>query len=213
MIQRACSRVAATLFAAAAFAAPASAGFVTGLGEASGAAVHGLSAEQAEALGAPGADRIGFVDLSGGPSGEVAFGPFSAATLFSAAADPSKILGIVNGDATAGINYMGDAYEPFQAAFVEAGLSSIERAFAILFDGSEAPISYGVGGSPLFAGPPSGPFAPTGGGLGEGRDDGLNLDAAPRNAGGRVAVPLPAGGALMIAALIGLGWTSRRRRA
>ena len=194
--------------ACAALSSPAFAGFVTGRGRASDGGVQALTPSQALALGAPGADRIGFVTLSGAGAGDpVAFGPVSAMTLRNAAADPSRILGLLNGDASSGVNYMGEAFDPFTAAFIDAGLSSVDRAYALLFDAAGGPIDYGLGGAPLFAGEPAGPFTPP---PGFGARSAVVGGIAPERVQ-TAETPLPAGLGLLVAAMAGLGWASRRR--
>lgn len=170
--------------------------------------VYALTPDQAEAFGAPTADRIGFLRLRARGVDWSAGDWFDAASIRASTRDDAKLLAIVNGTAGAAlIDYAGAPLDPLGET-VFAGERDVYRAVAFVFDSAAGRIVFTGRGTTTFAGGqsrgayagllPSTPSFPA--------DDRGDVET------GAPQVPLPAPVWLMLAgvsALIGLALSRR----
>ncbi|MEM1315074.1 MAG: hypothetical protein AAGI51_10995 [Pseudomonadota bacterium] len=162
--------------------------------------VYTLSEEQAEALGAPGADRIGFIDLlaaSGADGRFVTAGDvFDARAVLASTDDDRALRAILNGEAgRADLIYSGFPFDPLGETRLQAR-RDIPRAIAFAFRDRDGPVVFSGATSSRFDGAQTlGPFegVKVGGGRGESIAEAFALD-----------IPVPAAAMLLVLAAVGL---------
>ncbi|WP_209424876.1 VPLPA-CTERM sorting domain-containing protein [Pararhodobacter sp. SW119] len=151
------------------------------------AGVFTLTAEQANLLGAPTADRIGQIRIRSGAAGDT----FDADSIFaSVTSNGGAILGLRNGSASA-LSYSGDEFEALGLTTLLQDFNNDDRfdfdpGVYLLFNSSSSNIVFA--GSATFGGS---------------QTRGEFTALAP--------IPLPAAGWLLLAAFGGLGVAARRK--
>lgn len=162
--------------------------------------VYTLTEAQAEALGAPGADRIGFIDiLAGAGSGDgyfLAGDVFDAGTFLAMTEDDRAVRAFLNGDAgRADVVYVGFPYDPLRPTRLQAH-RDIPRAVAFAFRDRDGPVIFAGAQSSVFDGSQTrGPFE--GVRVGVGRAD-------PDKGLFELDVPLPTAAMLVTLGVLGL---------
>ena len=147
--------------------------------------VYTLTPEQAAAMGVPGADRIGFIDiLAGGIEADAPYmagDRFDADALLSMTEDDDAIRGFFNGDAgRADLVYGGFPFDPLGDTQLQAH-RDIARAVAFAFRERDGPVVFHGAQASVFDGAQTqGAFdgirVGGGGAVTPGRDDGFDVD-------------------------------------